>query len=106
MHLIHRPYRRMPKWEKLLAMTFFIVLVIIIMFSFATVLSEYKSQHQEKYYTIVLSEDEFFQLEKLYKTYHNEAPNSIQKVQNSNQEGIFPSLKFPASIQEVPKVMH
>lgn len=83
MHLIHRPYRRLPRLEKVLAIFFAIVLFVVIKLSISFLPPTYNipQNHQEKYYTIVISEDELNQIERFYQIYHPEAPFSFQKVQ-------------------------
>jgi hypothetical protein len=66
-----------------LAIFFAIVLFVIIILSIPNQPPTYKfpQKHPEKYYTIVISEDELNKIERLYKIYHQEASISIQKVQ-------------------------
>jgi hypothetical protein len=84
MHLIHRPYRKIPKSEKFLALMFFETLFIFFLYSLVTTpsISQPPPKTEEKYYTIVLSEQEFSQLKELITTNHKELPSSIQKVQS------------------------
>jgi hypothetical protein len=83
MHLIHRPYRRLHKSEKFLAVILFMMLFVICIYSVATAPPTNKTfqKTQEKYYTIVLSEHEVYQLKKVIETYHDELPGPMQEIQ-------------------------
>jgi len=83
MRLIRRPHRKLPIAEKIAAVLLFLLFFIIITYSIASSppISNPSQKPQEKYYTIVLSEHEYNQLKKLYKTNHKDIPGSLLVAQ-------------------------
>ena len=83
MHLIRRPHRKLPFTEKFAAGLIFMTLFIVFLFSIATAPPTVKpsNEPQEKYYTIVLSEHDIYQIKKLYKANHKDIPSSILVAQ-------------------------
>lgn len=82
MHLIHRPHRRLSLTEKFAAVFLFTILFILIGYAITSAPSTYKpaKEPQEKYYTIILSEHDIYQIKKLYKADHKDFPSSIIEV--------------------------
>jgi len=82
MHLIHRPHRRLSLTEKFSAGILFMILFILIGYAITTAPPTYKppKEPQEKYYTIVLSEHDIYQIKKLYKANQKDIPSSILVV--------------------------